>query len=627
MSWPPARLGSYEVLRQIGEGGMATAFLGRSPQGRHVVLKVPLDANADMAIKLRDEAQAGFRVRHPHVVETLDFLLDKGRPVLVIEYVDGCALRDLRQVGGQPNPLPPAAVAWLGRSLAEGLAAIHEATDEDGRSLHMLHRDVTPSNILIGTDGQPKLIDLGIASSVENQQERTQIGMLKGTLRYVAPELLAGEKFDVATDLWSLGVCLLEAALGRQMVSGDPVAIFRALTGGSYRTLRPGESLEPDLAAAIFALVTDKHTRLRNARAAAAVFGRLELKLVAADPHHYSGQAWLQSWVPHAPTNASDEDGPVVEGPAPTAHGAARVATVVGAVEVVTEDANVDNEDDVFAASVSAAASASTPQVVRTVIGDTSFGSTPTLMLPVAQVAPLSPVSQPARGSTDPAVTLMLPSVDVAGGLVAVHTEPVASSSALPGPVRSAAGIGPTLVLPRVDLRSSSVTGPTVQMPAIHHAAMHGAGPTEQMPAVSLTGPVRAARPRLVDDEAPLVPATGDVLPAGASTVQMAAWTPPGADEPTPQAWAEDARESAIPRAQAVASSSSSVPGVPTSDVAKATVRTPVAVVARQPTVAEAAATLVMEAVTIPPRPTAAEAAATVVMEAVDIVAPEPGKT
>jgi hypothetical protein len=141
-----------------------------------------------------------------------------------------------------------------------------------------------------------------------------------------------------------------------------------------------------------------------------------------------------------------------------------------------------------------------------------------------------------------------------------------------------------------------------------------------------------AVRPRLVDDEAPLVPATGDVLPVGASTIQMATWTPLVPAEPAPQSWADDSWESAIPRYQTVASSSSSsssssVPGVPTSDVAKATMCTPVAVVARQATAAEAAATLVMEAVTIPPRPTVAEAAATLVMEAVDIVPPEPGKT
>jgi hypothetical protein len=416
------------------------------------------------------------------------------------------------------------------------------------------------------------------------------------------------------------------------------VAIFRALTGGSYRTLRPGESLEPDLAAAIFALVTDKHTRLRNARAAAAVFGRLELKLVAADPHHYSGQAWLQSWVPHAPTNASDEDGPGLEGPAPVAHGDVPVATAIGTVEVDTEDADVSG-DDVFAASVRAPVS--TPPLVRTVIGDTSFGSTPTLMLPVAHIAPASRVSPQPGGATDPAATLLLPRVDVvgAGGLAAVS--PSSPSSPSPGE----AGIGPTLVLPRVDLRPSSTTGPS-------QVVVRGAGPTEQMPAVSLTGPVRAARPRLVDDEAPLAPATGDVLPVGASTIQMAAWTPSVPAEPAPQSWADDSWENAIPRYQTVASSSSSsssssVPGVPTSDVANPTMRTPVALVAPhptaaeaaatvvmeavtiplRPTAAEAAATVVMEAVTIPPRPTAAEAAATVVMEAVDIVPPKPGKT
>ena len=123
-----SRLGDYEILRKLGEGGMATAYLGRSSSGRQVVLKVPLEATAEMAIKLRDEAQAGFRIRHPHVVETIDYFLDAGRPVLVVDYIDGCPLRDLRRLGGQPNPLPPAAVAWLGRSIAEGLAAIHDAT-------------------------------------------------------------------------------------------------------------------------------------------------------------------------------------------------------------------------------------------------------------------------------------------------------------------------------------------------------------------------------------------------------------------------------------------------------------------------------------------------------------------
>ena len=318
---PPTRLGDYTVLRRLGDGGMARALLARAPDGREVVLKIPLEASSQMTTRLRDEAQAGFRIRHRHVVSTLDFFVDAGHAVLVLEFIDGCALKDLRQLGGRPNPLPAVAVAGLGRAIAEGLAAIHAAVDEHGAPLGMLHRDVSPANVLIGRDGVPRLIDLGIARSVENEADRTSAGMLKGTLRYVAPELLNGAGYTPATDLWSLGVCLFEAAVGRLMVGGDPVAIFKTLMSGRYRDLRPGEVIEPDLATAIFALVAPEDARIRQAHAAAAIFTRLERALIARDPEGYTGQQWLQSWVPWGvagggEADEDDDSGPMVPAPA-----------------------------------------------------------------------------------------------------------------------------------------------------------------------------------------------------------------------------------------------------------------------------------------------------------------------
>ncbi len=304
----PIRIGDYTVLRRLGDGGMARALLAEANDGRQVVLKIPLEPSSLMTTRLRDEAQAGFRVHHPHVVSTLDFFIDAGRAVLVLEFIDGCALKDLRQLGGKPNPLPAVAVAGLGRALAEGLTAIHAAVDEHGAPLGMLHRDVSPANVLIGRDGVARLIDLGIARSVENEADHTSVGMLKGTLRYVAPELLNGAGYTAATDLWSLGVCLFEAAVGRVMVSGDPVAIFRTLMSGRYRDLRAGEVIDPDLARAIFALVAPENARIRHAHAAAAIFARLEAALIARDPDRYTGQHWLQSWVPWAVAGSGDDD-------------------------------------------------------------------------------------------------------------------------------------------------------------------------------------------------------------------------------------------------------------------------------------------------------------------------------
>ena len=313
----PAQIGEYTVLRRLADGGMARALLARGRDGREVVLKIPLEPSSLMTTRLRDEAQAGLRVRHRHVVETLDFFIDGGHAVLVLEYIDGCALRDLRQLGGRANPLPAVAVAHLGRTIAEALTVVHTAVDETGAPLQMLHRDVTPSNILIGRDGVPKLIDLGIALSAENESERTTAGLLKGTLRYVSPELLQGGPYTPSSDLWSLGVCLFEAALGRMMVKGDPVAIFKALMGDQYRALRPGEQLDPDLAAAIFALVAPEEARLRNATAAAAIFGRLEQTLMARERNGYTGQHWLQTWVPWAKPSAETDDEPLLPPAAP----------------------------------------------------------------------------------------------------------------------------------------------------------------------------------------------------------------------------------------------------------------------------------------------------------------------
>lgn len=560
-----SRLGDYEILRKLGEGGMATALLGRSSGGRLVVLKVPLEASAEMAIKLRDEAQAGFRIRHPNVVETIDYFLDAGRPVLVVDYIDGCPLRDLRRLGGQPNPLPPAAVAWLGRSIAEGLAAIHDATDEQGQPLRMLHRDVTPSNVLIGRDGVPRLIDLGIARSTENRQERTEVGMLKGTLRYVAPELLAGQPYSVASDLWSLGVCLFEAALGRHMVSGEAVQIFRQLTMGTYRELRPGESLHPDLAVAIFALVTDVTMRLRNARAAAAVFARLEQKLVAEDPNHHAGVAWLQSWVPWAVANEDDKDSgghavspdpPVASTPAPAVPSSAASASSASSVLLSSPTSPL-------------APPAAAPRQ-RTVVGDERFGTTPTLAMPAAVVAP----------APQPAETLVLPRVEVAPPPSEPGPTQVMPRADVAVPA-SVDPVGPTLVLPRVDVEPPPLPPVRTEVPARSGIGIGpglGIGPTMALPKVDLRpsnpgtplSSLAGLRPRLADAEA----APGDVLPEGAATIQMEAWSPPA--------------------------DADAAPGPPPSSTAPPTRVMPVAAVPAAPST-EAAPTVLMGAVDIEP--------------------------
>ncbi len=273
------RIGRYEVIDEIGAGGMGRVRLARDPSGRLVVLKTALRNDVDDDERLRDEARVGLRVRHPSLVETLDlFDYDDGksgrsRPVLVTAYVPGVSLLELRRVGA----VHPLVVCRLGRQLAEALDAIHDARADDGTPLGVLHRDVTAGNCLIGHDGRARLIDLGISRSTESKALRTETGLLRGTLRYLAPELFDGGQYSAQSDLWALGVVLWEALIGRSAVSGsDAVAVGR-ICSGSLMSLDDGEVVEPRVARAISQLLKKSpNDRPRRAREAAALFAMLE---------------------------------------------------------------------------------------------------------------------------------------------------------------------------------------------------------------------------------------------------------------------------------------------------------------------------------------------------------------
>ena len=134
------QIGRYELIRSLGEGGSAKVLLAKSlGSGQEVVLKVPLQATPNKLERMRDEARVGLRLQHPGIVETLDLFEHEGKPVLVVEFVNGSSLQQIRKVG----PLSPAAVVRVGRQVAEALDAIHSATDEAGQPLNILHRDVT----------------------------------------------------------------------------------------------------------------------------------------------------------------------------------------------------------------------------------------------------------------------------------------------------------------------------------------------------------------------------------------------------------------------------------------------------------------------------------------------------
>ncbi len=220
----PHFVGRYEVLVPIASGGMATVYLARSRGAggfeRDVALKlthVHLRESPEFQTLLIEEAKLASAIRHHNVVSVLDVGDDPLGLFLVMDYVEGDTLSGLirrAKATGEPMPLPLAMRA-LADALA-GLHAAHETRDSEGKPLEIVHRDFSPQNILVGTDGIAKLTDFGIAKAA-SRAGNTSTGILKGKIAYMSPEQARGEPLDRRADVWAAGVLAWEIIAGRPM--------------------------------------------------------------------------------------------------------------------------------------------------------------------------------------------------------------------------------------------------------------------------------------------------------------------------------------------------------------------------------------------------------------------------
>nr|MDQ3300149.1 serine/threonine protein kinase [Myxococcota bacterium] len=233
------RVGPYQILRAIGAGGSARIDLACIERAygfqRHVVIKRPLEhlrGDARAAASLQREARLGGRLRHPNLVSILDAGVHDGYDYLVLEYVHGGSLRELMQAesGGRVRDLPIAVALGIVADVARGLHDAHELADEHGAPLGLVHRDVSPGNVLIGLDGAVKLADFGIAKET---RVATLSGSMHGTVTYMAPEQCRGHAFDRRADVFSLGVILYELVTGTRLfwADNDVASLHRVLSG------------------------------------------------------------------------------------------------------------------------------------------------------------------------------------------------------------------------------------------------------------------------------------------------------------------------------------------------------------------------------------------------------------
>ena len=235
----PSAIGRYRVLGRIATGGMADILLGKlnGPSGfqRAVVIKsiLPhLARDEEFVGMFLDEARLTAQIRHPNVVQVHELGRDGALLYLVMEYLDGESCNSILREAARRGTHPPHALAaHICAHVAAGLHAAHVLTDDDGKLLGVVHRDVSPQNVLVTYDGQVKLLDFGIAKAAGRTTEGTRAGQIKGKFAYMAPEQATRAEVDARTDVFSLGVVLWEMTTGRRLFKrASELMVLRALS-------------------------------------------------------------------------------------------------------------------------------------------------------------------------------------------------------------------------------------------------------------------------------------------------------------------------------------------------------------------------------------------------------------
>ena len=247
------RLGDCEVVTKLRTGGMATLYLGRrvGPDGfsRYVAIKVLRDDflhRTELAEMFLHEARLSSQIDHPNVVRIEQLGDMDGRRVLVMEYVSGCSLAELwDELAQRGRRMSKELAVHIAIMIADGLHAAHGAEDASGQRLGIVHRDVSPDNVLVAFKGYVKVIDFGIAKARLDGND-TRTGVIRGKVRYMSPEQAMARTVDARTDIYALGVILWELLTGRRLFSEDIADYDLLKTVRNPTFLRPRDVV-PDL--------------------------------------------------------------------------------------------------------------------------------------------------------------------------------------------------------------------------------------------------------------------------------------------------------------------------------------------------------------------------------------------
>lgn len=287
----PERLGRYVLFDLLASGGMASVYIGRlaGPVGFSKTVAVKrlhphLARDPDFATMFLDEARTAARILHPNVVSTTDVVAKDDELFIIMDFVRGDALARLLSAAREAAVSIPVrvAVAIIAGAL-RGLHAAHEAKDELGRALNLVHRDVSPHNIMVGLDGVARVIDFGIAKA-SSRIHATRDGTIRGKLAYMAPEQILRQDVDRRADVYAAGVVLWEVLTGSRLFTADEEAgIVHAVLNES---VAPPSTRRPDIPQELDAVVLRALARDASSRFVTALelAERLESVVAPAPP-------------------------------------------------------------------------------------------------------------------------------------------------------------------------------------------------------------------------------------------------------------------------------------------------------------------------------------------------------
>jgi len=273
----PKRLGKYQLLARIAKGGMAEIYLARQRGmvgfARLVVIKRILPHLAEEPEFVRmfmEEARLAALINHPNVVQIHDVGQWEGSYFIAMEHINGLSLGVIaRRVRDHKQPLPFGVAGEIVAQACDGLHAAHELKDETGHQLNLVHRDISPHNLMVSREGQVKLVDFGIAKA-KDSSIKTRTGKIKGKYPYMSPEQCRGDPLDRRTDIFSLGTVLYELLTGKRLFQRNTeLMILKAITEEPIPDLRQTNPAIPEPISQIVLHAMERQADDRHATSAA----------------------------------------------------------------------------------------------------------------------------------------------------------------------------------------------------------------------------------------------------------------------------------------------------------------------------------------------------------------------